>query len=64
MFISKNALRRKVTINFDKEIRGKVTGEMIGLKHQVVRPQLIDKVQGSQISFYAEPYSFTVLNIP
>jgi len=63
MFISKNALRRKVTINFEKEIHGRVVGEMIGLKHQVVRPQSIDKVQGSQVSFYAEPYSLTVINV-
>jgi hypothetical protein len=63
MFISKNALRRKITINFDKEISGKVSAEMIGLKHQVVRPQLIDSVEGNRITFYAEPYSFTAIDI-
>lgn len=63
MFISKNALRRKITINFDKKIRGKVSAEMIGLKHQVVRPQLIDNVEGNRVTFYAEPYSFTAIDI-
>jgi hypothetical protein len=63
MFISKNALRRKITVNFDKKICGKVSAEMIGLKHQVVRPQLIDSVEGNRITFYAEPYSFTAIDI-
>ncbi|MBA7697168.1 hypothetical protein ES703_105827 [subsurface metagenome] len=63
MFISKNALRRRITVNFEKKIRGKVSAEMIGLKHQVVRPQLIDNVEGNRVTFYAEPYSFTAIDI-
>jgi len=63
IFVSKNALRRKITVNFDKKISGKISAEMIGLKHQVVRPQLIDSVHGNRLTFYAEPYSFTVVDI-
>ena len=63
MFINKNALRRRITVNFDEAISSEISGEMIGLKHQVVRPQSTDKVNDKSVSFYAEPYSFSVIDV-
>ena len=63
MFVSKSLLRRKVTVEFEKEISGKITAEMIGLKHQMVRPLLVEKIKEKSITFYAEPYSFSAIDI-
>ncbi len=63
LFVNKNALRRKITIGFDEKISGKATAEMIGLKHQVSNRLSVIKNNERQISFYAEPYSFSTIRI-
>jgi hypothetical protein len=48
---------------FDEKISGKATAEMIGLKHQVSNRLSVIKNNERQISFYAEPYSFSTIRI-
>jgi len=63
IFINKSPLRRRITLSFEKTISSKISAEMIGLKHQVIRAQSIDSVKDNQIIFYAEPYSFIAIEI-
>jgi hypothetical protein len=60
--INKNALRRKVTISLDEKA-GKVSAEMLGLKHQVCQPQEVTVENEKGLAFYAEPFSFTAIRI-
>jgi hypothetical protein len=62
LIINKNPLRRKVTINLDEKA-GKVSAEMIGLKHQVCQPQEVSIENEKGLAFYAEPFSFTAIRI-
>ncbi len=61
--ISKNALRRRVYVDFDGPAATKACAEMIGLKHQVVLPVEVEIRNERQIFFYAEPYSLTAVRI-
>jgi hypothetical protein len=60
--INKNPLRRKVTVNLDEKA-GKVSAEMIGLKHQVCRQQEVNIENEKGLVFYAEPFSFTAIRV-
>ena len=60
--INKNPLRRRITINRDISTLEKATGEMIGMKHQVVKKIDIQS-EGRQLRFFAEPFSLNVIRI-
>ncbi len=60
--INKNALRRKVTVDFDIPITGTASIEMIGMKHQVVRKPDV-QTSKNKLIFFAEPYSFNSIRI-
>lgn len=63
--INKNPLRRRITVktdfsDFAKTSTDKPTGEMIGMKHQVV--QSVDiQADGNRLTFFAEPFSFNTI---
>jgi hypothetical protein len=60
--INKNPLRRRITVETDTAGTGKASGEMIGMKHQVVMPVDV-QADGGRLFFFAEPFSFTMIRI-
>ena len=60
--INKNPLRRRITVETDFPNIAPSHGEMIGMKHQVVKPVDV-QTNGSRLSFFAEPFSFNTIRI-
>ena len=65
--INKNPLRRRVTVETDfsafaKAAADKPTGQMIGMKHQVVNEVAVEAAD-STLTFFAEPFSFNTIRI-
>jgi hypothetical protein len=60
--INKNPLRRRITVETDTAGTGKASGEVIGMKHQVVMPVDV-QADGGRLFFFAEPFSFTMIRI-
>jgi len=63
LIINKNALRRKINIQFETHVTGVISAEMIALKNQVCLQTEVYHKDQKQIYFYAEPYSFTAIAI-
>jgi hypothetical protein len=60
--INKNPLRRRITVDTDAPAIGNCSGQMIGMKHQVVQPVDVH-VADNRITFFAEPFSFNTIRI-
>ncbi len=62
LIINKNALRRKVIVAYDVPIIGTASGEMIGMKHQIVKTVDVQTSE-KKLVFFAEPFSFNAIRI-
>lgn len=60
--INKSSLRRRVNVELDQPVSGMPWGEMIGVKHQMVRPVEVEQ-EARSIRFFAEPYSLNAIRI-
>ena len=62
LLINKNALRRKVTINFEGEISKITASKMIAMKNQVLMPCTAEINQSGDVIIFTEPYSFVFIS--
>lgn len=61
--LNKNVLRRRVTVNLDRDVASVEHAEYIALKHHVTLEPEVELLDSRTIRFFTEPFSFNAMTL-